>query len=290
MTRFARNLCIAFILALFVASPLFANQASALDVVFVELFWLYDREEGTPITNPFGMDMIVGGSGVESVQVVTPGTAGTFDLTNTFGQEWEIPGTVTSLFNSSVDLFNAFPSGTYTFTITGTGGAPVDAVSRTFTITEVSDFLDVSAPSGGTPFPPDGTVSWASCASCDGTLIYGSIDSDSDSGDIDEFSDTDKTRTTWKPSGLSSGSQYYLEMILANYEAFRQAETTDTQSDPFTLTAGFENINVIVFTTSGFVPSVPSLSGKGMAALVALLALAGVSWTLTHRQEARERG
>lgn len=271
MTRIVRKSCSLLALAVLCATPLLASDARAMDVQYVEIFWLYDRFEGTPIPNPYGMEIFVEGTGIDSVEAVTPGTAGTFNLVNVFGNEWEIPGSVTTQFSSSTDLFNAFSAGSYTFNISGDGGASNDTVSRPLSPTEVTDYLVITSPTGAGTWPRDLTITWVDCSGCDGVRLGGFVEDDDE--DVSMFTDTDKSRTTWSPTGLQFGAVYDVEMILGDFDFWFVSDTTDTLSDPFTFEAGYESINIIGLEIERFEHRVPALGGRGRIALAALLLL-----------------
>ena len=91
--------------ALLFASVFSFSPASALDIAGIELLWLQDREDGTPVA-PFsyGMEAVVivdDTAGLGSMRLVTP--TGTHGMSPVGGDEYE----VSFFFATSGGLFTA---------------------------------------------------------------------------------------------------------------------------------------------------------------------------------------
>ena len=246
--------------------------AWALDIDTVEIFWLKDSVDGSPILNPFEFEIVVffnDSTGLGAVELVSPGAGGTVAL-DEFADEWGTdPGV---LFASSADLFTGFPSGaSYTLNFLDApslgGGTVIDFFTITLSPVEVTNTIDITAPAHQSVVPVDQSVTWTNCSACDGTTLGGFlIDEDTDT-DTDEFFTSDLTTVAWSPTGMLYSTSYGFEMILANYTHPFTPETSNL-GDAFWFLSGFENINMISVT------SVPEPGG--LAALesgIAMLAL-----------------
>jgi hypothetical protein len=235
------------------ALALFAPSARALDIDSIEVLWLTDQVAGTPITDPFGMEIFVellNDTNLGRIEVVTPGAGiGSFDLTNGgSGLSYEIPGSVTTAFATSATLFGDFPGGSWTFNFRDGSDAIVDSFNILLNPSEVTDLLAVTNPAHMGSFDDGDALTWSDCSGCtSGNRIVGvAIDVPSDS-EVDFFTTTDLTTTSWTPTNLTVGNAVEFEMILGNYSHAQTSEQT-TGLDGFTFLAGYENINAVSAT------------------------------------------
>ncbi len=262
---------IASALSLLISLAVGATSATALNIELIDALWLTDRVDGTPIGNPFGIEIIVDlvdDVGLDHIEVVTPGAAGTFDLVPAGPLSWEPDVAVTTQFATSAALFTDFSVGTYRFNFLDSLDVVLDFFEITLNPVEVLDFLDVTDPIHNGTLSVTGDVDWLDCSACDGGRILGfALDQITDT-DVDGFNTTDFSTVSWAPSGLVAGDDYVFEMILANYTNFQTSETTDG-GDAFELLAGYESINAVVAMAVPE-PGTAALLGVGLALLAVM--------------------
>jgi len=260
-----------YLLVLTASILLASPTAWALDIGYIEVLWLTDSVDGALAFDPFEMEMTVGlvdSAGVGAVEFVSSGSAGTVELTAD-GSEWGIDSGGT--FANSAALFTAFPSGgSYTVNIldapSSGGGSVLDSFSITLSPIEVMDIIDIQSPLHGATVPVGQSFSWANCSTCDGSRITGFLVDTLADSDVDAFTTTDMSTTSWTPTGMVGGTNYEFEVLLGEYSHMLTAETSDLLSDGFTFVAGYENINLVNITTVPE-PGTASLLALGLTSL-----------------------
>lgn len=255
--------------------------AWALDIGSVEMLWLQDSVDGTPIVNPFELEIVVNmndSAGLAAVELVSPGSAGTVSLSLSAG-EWSI--NPRAGFASNTDLFTSFPSGaSYTLNFldgpsTG-GGTVIDFFTITLSPIEVTDMLAITSPIHQSVVPVGQSVNWTNCSACDGSSISGFLVDLGTDTDTDMFFTSDLNTVSWSPTGMLPATNYEFEMILASYTHLLTTESSNL-GDSFSFVSGFENLNLVTVTT---VPEPGTAS---------LLTLGLVGFGLSRRLSARRR-
>jgi hypothetical protein len=236
-----------------------AAPALALDITWINILWTKARVDGSLQPDPFSMNIIVDlaeAAGLGAVEVVTPGGGiGTVSLTPSGGPtdptSWG--GTGATRFSTNAILFSNYPNGTYTINLLDSpGGTVLDFFSVALSVTEVTDFLDVTAPAHLSTVPTNQTVTWADCSACDGNGI-GGFANEIPFKYVDNFITTDMATTSWAPSktpwpsGLVANTDYEFEMILSNDTHW--GSELSNGGDSFTFVAGYESVNSIEVTT-----------------------------------------
>ena len=247
-----------------VLAPLVSfSPAFALDIAGIELLWLQDRVDGTPVS-PFsyGMEAVVivdDTSGLGSMRLVTP--TGTHGLTQVASDEFE----VSFFYANSTDLFTALPGvGTYTFEFLDGTSTVIDSYSIVLgagDLVEVTDFLDVTAPIHQGTLPVNGTIDWT-CVLCDGEAVEVDAVHLASDVEIDRFVGP-AASGSWNPSGIVVGQDYESEVMLVDYFDNDAALELTAALDDFQALVGYESINLVEWTGAAAVPE------PGTAALLA---------------------
>lgn len=232
---------------------LIAPSASAFDIESIDLLWLFDAVNETPIPNPWGLEMDVflsDETGLGDIEVTAPGGIGTFSLTNFGGGEWAVDLGQTTQYATSGALFTDYPTGTWTIDfLDAPGGSVVDTVDLALAPSVVTDFIDVTDPTHLTTVALDQDVTWSDCSLCGGNAVGVFLLDVATDTDLNQFGTTDKSGMTWDPGPLPGNTDLEIEAILGDYDFLGAPLTTDTLNDPFSMIGGFENINIIQFST-----------------------------------------
>lgn len=255
--------------AAFTTFALFAPGAQALDVGSIEVLWLTDSVDGTPIVNPYGMEIeveLIDDAGLGRIEIVTPaGGIGSVDLETSGGPWYHLPGSAITQFASSALLFTDFPGGDWTVNFRDGVDAIMDSFNITLSPVEVTDAIDITNPTHMGNFSIGGSVDWLDCSGCDGSQLLGfALDIPIDT-EVDEFFTTVLSTTTWSPANLTPGNDTEFEMVLANLTHFETPELT-TGADDFTFLAGYANINIVEVTVVPE-PGTALLLGAGLVLL-----------------------
>ena len=223
----------------------------ALDIEEVEVVKTFDRIAGTPVpSTPYFFGACAIGADIQGVTLKRPSlTVDTLIL--------EEPGEycIEVGYSSQAALGAVYGNGDYVFTITGTGGSPVDTKTVTFNATPALAFADMIFPVQGGTVSTIGASNFMwnleQISSCAGATCGDWILIDADDhmgGEIFRKLPITDTSVLIPETDFSSNRSYELEAIV--FRGFFDNSTTDS-SDAIFLINGWADINGQTFITDG---------------------------------------
>jgi hypothetical protein len=244
---------------------------------------LVDRFDGIPTEDPYLFEACVSGTGIMVAEVSPPGASPIQLIPDPVGEHCFL-----DFFADSAALDLAYPNGTYSFFIFGTGGA-TDSKTLDLLATEPGGYLDIINPIDGAAVPEnqDLNYTWALIEKSNGVgCIAGLSCADEISVEIDEFSRTDimtildeelpitATGTMVPASDLYEDNLY--ESMIGTFTGTSNPSDMTDMGDPTETTASYEDINRVS------VVAVPE-PFAGLLGITALLTVVGINRVRAER-------
>ncbi len=259
------NIFVPSILAVLLISLSPTMTEAVVDIDWLALTTYKDHNDGTPITNPWGIDIWVYASNpgnLNYIEVTKPGVSAPFatmyETDNSGFWDFSAPDEYASL----TDLRAVYPLGIYTLDFYDSSNNHLDSVSLYYSITDMPSMpVDFTNPSvNGQIISANPTFTWTVDPGAGDALMRVLEDVITDETFYAD-APVSMTSTSWAPGPLIAGRQHELDVSVLEVQDWVGPDwptTTTTGGDPFAYSLMNEYFNEINFLT---IPATGDLSG-----------------------------
>lgn len=238
-----------------------AEPAAALDVGRIIISHDKDYWGNAAATDPYGISILINGTGVTSLSVVDPHSVGHV-LSDQGDGMWYFAEH--AAFADLTALDASYGPGDYVFTFNA-GEADEDTVTISYAYTELTGFANITYPAyGQTNVPLNPIYTWdsvAGYANAD-SLFMAVMENASGFRIYDNFPGSDDlTPTSWQPGPLSPLTEYEFGLSLAAVQGDAPAAMQTDGFDDFVYSGRFGNWNSMLFETGPKTPGDANLDG-----------------------------